>query len=176
MSAVNDGAARARARTAPGPLIAGIVLCAAGLALFVQAVGDWQDSSRELGSPATAPLIVTGLWTVVAVSYVVSVLKDRLPPDEEHDHSTNPPRVRWHTPGLLLAALTVYAVVLKYTVAGYILATAVFFFVSARLLSVRPWREVVVRDTAVAIGLPVVIYLLFTRVLGITLPAGVLPL
>jgi putative tricarboxylic transport membrane protein len=156
--------------------MAGVVLCTAGAALFVQALGQWRDGSRELGSPATAPLIVTGLWTVVALSYVVSCLKGRLPQAEEHGDSAEPPRVRWLTPALLLAALTVYAVVLKYTVAGYILATAVFFFASARLLSVRPWREVVLRDVTVAIVLPVVIYLLFTRVLGIMLPAGVLPL
>jgi putative tricarboxylic transport membrane protein len=172
VSVVDDGAARAKARTAPGPLVAGVVLCTAGVALLVQAVGDWQDSSRELGGPATAPLMVTGLWVAVSLSYLVSALRGRLPKEEETDEG----QVRWLTPGLLLAALAVYAVVLKYTVVGYVIATALFFFGSARLLSVRSWREVVVRDAAVAVVLPVVVYLLFTKVLGITLPAGVLPL
>ena len=37
-------------------------------------------------------------------------------------------------------------------------------------------REVIVRDVVVAVGLSLGIYLVFTRLLGIVLPAGVLPL
>jgi putative tricarboxylic transport membrane protein len=44
------------------------------------------------------------------------------------------------------------------------------------LLNTRPVREVIVRDVIVAVGLSVTIYLVFTRLLGIVLPAGVLPL
>jgi putative tricarboxylic transport membrane protein len=77
---------------------------------------------------------------------------------------------------MLAAALLGYALVLKYTVVGYVIATAVFFVVAARLLSTRRVRDVIVRDLVVAVALSLGIYLAFTRLLGISLPAGVLPL
>jgi putative tricarboxylic transport membrane protein len=66
--------------------------------------------------------------------------------------------------------------VLKYTVVGYVLATSVFFFGAARLLGNGDGRGAILRDAIVAIGLSLVIYLVFTRLLGIGLPSGVLPL
>jgi putative tricarboxylic transport membrane protein len=86
------------------------------------------------------------------------------------------PATTWRTPAFLLVALIVYAVVLKYTVVGYVLSTVAFVLVAARLMSTRPLREVIVRDLLTAVGLSVGIYLVFTRLLGIVLPAGVLPL
>jgi putative tricarboxylic transport membrane protein len=80
------------------------------------------------------------------------------------------------TPLLLVAALVAYALVLKYTVVGYVIATGVFFVVAARLLSTRGIRDAIVRDLVVAMVLSLGIYLAFTRLLGISLPAGVLPL
>ncbi|WP_377308299.1 tripartite tricarboxylate transporter TctB family protein [Phytohabitans flavus] len=75
-----------------------------------------------------------------------------------------------------MAALVGYALVLEYTVVGYVPATAVFFVAAARLLGDRPWREVILRDAVVALALSLVIYVAFTRFLDIQLPAGVLPL
>lgn len=154
------------AKAAPGPLIAAAVLLLAGIGLFTQAVRAARDNGVTVGGPTAAPLIVTGIWVLVASSYLVGRLRTR----------EAAPAVRWHTPGLLLAALIGYAVALKYTVAGYALATSLFILISARLLSTRPLREVIVRDLCVAIGLSLGIYLAFTRLLGIVLPAGVLPL
>jgi putative tricarboxylic transport membrane protein len=77
---------------------------------------------------------------------------------------------------MLLVALVGYAFALKYTVLGYVIATAAFFLVAARLLSTRPLREVILRDALVAIGLSLTIYLAFTRLLDISLPQGVFPL
>lgn len=140
----------------------GAALLLAGVALFIQAILAGQERGIDLGSPTLAPIIVTGLWVAVALGYLLSRPVVRLSLSK--------------TPFLLLAVLIGYAFVLKYTVVGYVLATMVFILVAARLLSTRPWREVVIRDVSVAIGLSLAIYLVFTRLLGIALPAGVLPL
>ncbi|HCT76802.1 MAG TPA: hypothetical protein DGG94_02580 [Micromonosporaceae bacterium] len=167
MSTVDEGAAPA----APGPrrrgsLIAGGVLLIGGVALFLQALSAGRESGVVLGGPTLAPIIVTGIWVAVALAYFLGQLRNAQATE----------KVRWRTPFLLLAALIGYAVVLKYTVVGYVLSTAVFILIAARLLSTRPYREVIVRDMSVAIGLSLAIYLSFTRMLGIVLPAGVLPL
>ena len=161
MTAPASGAAKA----APGPLIAGVVLLGVGIYLFVHALSA---GDLTLGGPGLAPVIVTGLWVAVAACYVVSAVRERIVAAED--------KPRWLTPFLLLGGLIAYSLILKFTVVGYVLATVVFFVGSARLLSVRPWREVIVRDVSVAIGLSLAIYFVFTRLLGIALPAGVLPL
>ena len=153
-----------------GPLAAGAVLLLAGAALFWQAVSTALDNGVTLGGPTLAPIVVTGLWVAVAVAYLVDAVRKKAAAGDPM------PLSAWRTPLLLLATLIVYAVVLKYTIAGYVLSTAVFAFVSARLLSTRPIREVVVRDLVTAVLLSLGVYLLFTRLLGIVLPAGVLPL
>jgi putative tricarboxylic transport membrane protein len=155
-------------------VVAGVVLVLAGVALFVRALIVGIDRGITLGGPTTAPIVVTALWVAVAIAYLVTRLLAwrRLassPPAEVAD-------VRWRTPFLLLAALVGYAVVLKYTIVGYVLATVIFYVACSLLLNTRPIREVIVRDVIVAVGLSVTIYLVFTRLLGIVLPAGVLPL
>ncbi|GIE35853.1 hypothetical protein Ait01nite_088980 [Actinoplanes italicus] len=156
--------------SASGPLAVGAVLLLTGFTLLWQAVSAAADNGVTLGGPTLAPLVVTGLWVVVAAWYLLEAVRKRVSAPDRLE------RGAWRTPVLLLVALIVYSVVLKYTVLGYVLATVAFVLVSARLLSTRPWREVIVRDLATAVGLSVGIYLLFTRLLGIVLPAGVLPL
>lgn len=170
--ALREGApARPAAKpSAAGPLAVGAVLLLTGFTLLWQAVSTAADSGVPLGGPTLAPLVVTGLWVVVAAWYLVEAVRRRAATGEAA------PSAAWRTPALLLVALICYAVVLKYTVLGYVLATLAFVLVSARLLSTRRWREVIVRDLLTAAGLSVGIYLLFTRLLGIVLPAGVLPL
>ncbi|MEU4626453.1 tripartite tricarboxylate transporter TctB family protein [Actinoplanes sp. NPDC023801] len=156
--------------SASGPVAVGAVLLLAGFTLLWQAVSTAAGNGVTLGGPTLAPLVVTGLWVVVAAWYLLDAVRKRVAAPEHLG------RAAWRTPALLLVALIVYSVVLKYTVLGYVLATAAFVLVSARLLSTRPWREVIVRDLATAAGLSLGIYLIFTRLLGIVLPAGVLPL
>ncbi|GID28608.1 tripartite tricarboxylate transporter TctB family protein [Paractinoplanes brasiliensis] len=70
----------------------------------------------------------------------------------------------------VLAALAGFAIALEY--AGFVVSAALFTVVTARMLGSRH----LVRDVIVAIVLPVVVYLAFTRLLDIFLPAGVFPL
>jgi putative tricarboxylic transport membrane protein len=221
-------------------LIAGAALLVAGAVLLVQALIAGFERGIVLGGPALAPIIVTGLWVVLALAYLSGRLRSAFSqrrvgvgvpdtaagtpdtavgepgaanagrvagpaaadtvapevaalvvaapvvaapvvaapeiaaPDTAPVDAARP--VRWHVPFLLLALLIGYAVALKYTMAGYVVATSLFFIAAARLLSTRPLREVILRDVLVALGLSLAIYLAFTRLLGIVLPAGVLPL
>lgn len=156
------------AAAAPGPLVAGAVLLVSGGILFAQALVTAREDGIELGGPTLAPVVVTGFWVAVAGAYLVRQLRDRA--------VGTAGRPRWRTSFLLLALLVGYAIVLTYTVVGYVIATAAFFFAAARVLGSSPPRRVLLRDVAVAVGLSLGIYLVFTRLLGIALPSGVLPL
>lgn len=148
-----------------GPRIAGGGLLAVGLLLLLNAVQGAADDGVTLGGPRVGPIVVAGAWVLLSAIYLVRQL---IAPEGG--------RIVVRVPALLVVLLVAYMLVLKYSVVGYIIATMVFFFLTARLLSSRPLREVVVRDACVAVGLSVGIYLAFTRLLDISLPAGVLPL
>lgn len=74
----------------------------------------------------------------------------------------------WRTIILSLLSLVAYATLLHPL--GYTLATALFFPVIGRILGSTRLR----RDIIVGVALGLVIYLAFTRVLGVRLPAGLL--
>jgi putative tricarboxylic transport membrane protein len=159
-------------RAATGPLVLGAVVLLAGLGLLAQAIGDAAEHGVTVDGPRLAPLIVTGGWVGLATAYLLQVWKAKPAAESEEGAA----RASWFVPAALMAALVGYALVLEYTVVGYVPTTAVFFVVAARLLSSRPVREVILRDVVVGLGLSLVIYLAFTRLLDIQLPAGVLPI
>lgn len=74
----------------------------------------------------------------------------------------------WPTTILTLLSLVAYASLLHPL--GYTIATALFFPVVGRILGSTRLR----RDIVIGLALGFVIYLTFTRVLGVRLPAGLL--
>ncbi|MEW6403418.1 MAG: tripartite tricarboxylate transporter TctB family protein [Chloroflexota bacterium] len=74
----------------------------------------------------------------------------------------------WSTTILSLLSLVAYASLLHPL--GYTLATALFFPVVGRILGSPRLK----RDVVIGLALGLVIYLTFTRVLGVRLPAGLL--
>ncbi|MDQ7905099.1 tripartite tricarboxylate transporter TctB family protein [Phytohabitans sp. ZYX-F-186] len=156
-----------------GPRITAAVVVLAGAGLLVRAIRDAAQSGVTVDGPRLAPLIVTGGWVVLAAAYTIQTWAGKYTEAERVERA---PRASWLVPAGLLAALVGYALVLEYTVVGYVPATAAFFVAAARLLGDRPVRAVILRDVVVALGLSFAIYLAFTRFLDIQLPAGVLPL
>lgn len=76
--------------------------------------------------------------------------------------------IQWPALGYLSLALLLSLVLLER--AGFVMAASVQFWLAARAFqSQRPWR-----DAAVAVLLSALVYLAFTRGLGLTLPPGVL--
>jgi putative tricarboxylic transport membrane protein len=106
-------------------------------------------------------LLVLGLWFLFRTTFLLD--KDLVEDVTAEEATTD-----WQTTLLALLSLVAYASLLHPL--GYTLATALFFPVIGRILgSTRLWRNIVI---GVALGL--VIYLTFTRVLGVRLPAGLL--
>ncbi|MEW6240984.1 MAG: tripartite tricarboxylate transporter TctB family protein [Chloroflexota bacterium] len=74
----------------------------------------------------------------------------------------------WRTAILSLLSLVAYASLLHPL--GYTISTAIFFPVAGRILGSTRLK----RDIVIGLALGLVIYLTFTRVLGVRLPAGLL--
>jgi putative tricarboxylic transport membrane protein len=146
-------------RTGAVVLAAVLVLIGAGLlwSALSAAGGD-----LGLQSPRLAPVVISVAWVVVAAAYLVVQLRTREPAPEE--------KPGWWSPAGVAVSLAGFAVALEY--AGFVVSAAVFIVVVSRVLGSRH----LVRDVIVAVLLPTAVYLAFTRLLDIFLPAGVFPL
>jgi putative tricarboxylic transport membrane protein len=160
-----------------GPRIAAAVLLVVSLLLVVSAFGIAAGGGYSVIGPATVPIAVAiGL----ALLSAALLLRTTVMPDLElAEHADIEERVtHWPTVGLTAAALVAYALALdgvrlgdlEIPGLGFVVATAAFLPVTARILGSRSW----LRDTVAGIVLAVVLYVGFTEYLGIRLPAGLL--
>lgn len=106
-------------------------------------------------------VLVLGLLFLLRTTFVLD--KDLVAEVVTEEATTD-----WTTTILSLLSLVAYASLLRPL--GYTIATALFFPVIGRILGSTRLR----RDIIVGITLGLVIYLAFTRVLGVRLPAGLL--
>ncbi|MGH3360553.1 MAG: tripartite tricarboxylate transporter TctB family protein [Nocardioidaceae bacterium] len=164
-SSETEAADPAPAASPLAPIGFGIAALLVGVLLLQQA---WKVSGGlSPEGPRFLPVAVGIGWILLAAAYVagsvIGLVRRRVPDaSERFDHL---PQVI-----ALLAVMLAYAYGLEPL--GYLIATAVFFAVTAAILGSRQH----LRDAVVAVGLAVALYFLFSRSLGIYLPAGVLPI
>ncbi len=138
----------------------------ASLALLVIGAGACLEASR-LGfgtvfapEPGFFPWIGGLLLAALSLCLLVRVL--RSPSDAAA------PAAEWVRPALLLAALVLYVLLLEPL--GYPLTTTGLCVVTLRILGTRRWSVTL----GVSLALALVTFFLFTRGLGVELPAGAL--
>lgn len=118
-------------------------------------------------SAAVMPGVVgTGLLALGIVLFLRATVR---PDQDQARHiATEAARTHWATTGLTLGSLVAYAAALGPL--GYVVATSLFVPTVARVLgSRRP-----LRDAVVGVMLALVVFVGFTRFLGVRLPAGIL--
>jgi len=160
-----------------GPRILAAVLLGLAVLLIVSALGVARGGGYSVIGPATIPLVVAigllvlGALFALRTTFMPDVDLGRLAADEEAV-------THWPTVGLVGLMLVAYALVLDGFAAGpldvpglgYIVATALFVPVTARVLGSRS----PVRDLIAGTVIAVAIYIGFTQFLGVRLPAGIL--
>ena len=110
-----------------------------------------------------AGLALTGLW--LAVEALTGRTTAGSAESEDVDLSLP---TDWRCIGLLALSLLAYLLLIE--PAGFVIASAVLFIAAAYAMGSRRY----VRDIVIGVLLAVVLYVLFTRGLGLDLPAGVL--
>jgi putative tricarboxylic transport membrane protein len=154
-------------RSYAGLRIVAVALLALGLLVLYQTFQISQGGGYSAVGPRFFPLIVAvGL---IALS-IIFLLRATVLPDVglAQQAAAEQAATHWPTVGLTALALVVYAFALG--LLGYIVATALFFPAVARILgSRRP-----ARDLLIGIALGTVVFVVFTRLLGVRLPGGVL--
>jgi len=156
-------------RSFAGPRLAGLVLLAASVAILLAVFAIPGRGGYSTSGPRFVPLIVAiGLIALSAAFLARTYVRPDMELAErsaEEDAATH-----WATPALLLVAMLVYAFLLEPL--GYILSTAAFFVIVARLLGSRS----LLRDVIIGLVAGVGLFTVFTQYLGVSLPAGLTPI
>jgi putative tricarboxylic transport membrane protein len=141
----------------------------------VQSILDRIGAAATLSSSATVgayPMFVLAGLALSAIAFTVSVFSARIVTDAsprrpaEAGADDRLPHVR----AIALIALAIVCNVLMIERAGFVLASIPLYWLTARAFD----RQHPVRDLLVAVALSIGAYLLFARLLQISLPAGVL--
>ncbi|SEF61805.1 putative tricarboxylic transport membrane protein [Nonomuraea solani] len=134
---------------------------AAAVVVLAQAFAIPQGNGYQAVGPRAFPLLVGAGLAVVSVIGVAQAFKAEAAAAEE---------THWPSVLMLLGALAAYALLL--VPVGYWQATTVFFVAVARVLGSRR----LLRDVLAGLVLALATYFLFDRLLGITLPPGLIRL
>jgi putative tricarboxylic transport membrane protein len=162
-----------------GPRLLALALLALGVVLIISALSVARGGGYQLIGPGTVPVIVAvGLLGVAAIFALRTTLVPDL--DLAEKAAEEEAATHWPTVGLVMAALVGYALALDgFAIGpldvpglGYVVATGLFMPVMARILGSRS----PLRDAIVGFALATTIYIGFTQVLGVRLPAGILGL
>lgn len=150
-----------------GLRLVAVTLLALSLIVLYQVFQIRQGAGYSAVGTTFFPLVV--VIGMVGLSLIL-LLRTTLFPDHDlaEQAVAEEKMTHWPTVGLTALALIGYALALNWL--GYIVATTLFFPGIARVLDSRQ----PVRDFIIGLVLSLVIYVSFTRFLGVRLPAGVL--
>ena len=151
-----------------GEFSLGLVLLILGVVVLLDGLGQPESTSASGIGAGLFPTIIGVVLIFISVMLIIEVLRGRRgePEDDEGDIDTSK-LAAWQ---LLLTIGAVIFFMLTIEVIGYILSSAVTFWAVAFAMGAR--RHI--RSGAIALILSLAIYLLFTQVLRIDLPTGML--
>ena len=143
----------------------GIVVLLTGVVFLLYnmkySLGQWANPG-----PGVFPLMVGGVWVVLAVWHLVSVLRKHKAPARE---TLQESETKGRTKALfMIGALVFYLLIVKW--AGFFVTTFLFVVISSRLAGAREWG----RPLALSIGINLFCYLLFGMWLKLSFPKGIL--
>ena len=141
----------------PALVVAGLLLAAAALVLW-DAASLNQNTAYGLG-PTAMPYVVGAALVLLAAGHAVVAFRDGLPRPAV---AADPTALAWLAGGLLgLIACIGLGI-------GFIPATTLVFAATARAFG----RRALLVDALIGAGLAVAVYLLFSKLLTLTLPQG----
>ena len=178
LTSSDKGAARKDGATIKKELALGLVLFVLSVAALFNVFSIRSQEGLAVTGPRFFPFVVCLGLVLLSAAYVIETALHRTPapPDDALPHPATDdgeavpaPPSRLLEPALLAVLLVAYMFV--FLLLGYIISTTLFFVGAARILG----SQKLVRDLVVGLVLSIAVYVLFSQLLGIVLPTGVLP-
>lgn len=144
------------------------LVCTAGIVVVLRTAGMTPPATVNVIGPKVFPFAVGALLVLLGCWLAGEVLRGGSGEPEGSEDVDVSLRSDWRTVALVTVAFGAHVALLR--PAGWPIAAAVLFWGVAVALGARRWLRV----AAIAIVLSGLTYFVFSRLLGVTLPAGVL--
>ncbi len=149
-------------------LIIAIAVIAIGVVTILDGISQPDSTSASGLGAGQFPMLVGGMTAVLGVLLTIQILRGRLGHPDAAEGDVDTSRVRWWQLALAAASLVLFA--LTVDVLGYPIAAALTFIAVAVATGAKRWWLTV----AIAIVMSLGVFYLFTLLLRIQLPAGIL--
>ncbi|KRE42804.1 tripartite tricarboxylate transporter TctB family protein [Knoellia sp. Soil729] len=144
-----------------------LALAAMGAVVFLD--GFTQDESRSASGVGAGfmPEVIGVLMLALGVLLCVQVARGQLGEADAAEGDIDVTMTRWVPFAVCIAAVVFF--ILTVELLGYVVVSSVAFWLTAAALGARSH----LKSAFIAVVLSLVVYLAFTRLLDITLPAGI---
>ena len=143
-------------------------LLAIGVVVLLDGLGQRASSSASGVGAGFMPKVVGVLLIALSLALAIEVARGRLGEAESAEGDVDVRQTKWVPLGICIAAALIFIAGVDQL--GYIIVSTVAFWLTAWAMGAR--RHL--RSALIAVVMSVVVYAVFTRLLDIDLPAGVL--
>jgi putative tricarboxylic transport membrane protein len=168
MTAESPDVVSARRPVPWGEAVVSLALLGIGVVVLFDGLHQAESTSASGVGAGFMPKVVGVLLVGLSVALMVQVARGRLGEADESEGDVDVRHTRWVPLAVCVAAVFVFIAAVEPL--GYIIVSSIVFWLTAWALGARH----VVRTAVIAVALSLVVYLAFTRLLDIPLPAGFL--
>jgi putative tricarboxylic transport membrane protein len=168
VDATSSGAAVERPPVPWGEWAISLALLAIGVVVLLDGLNQAESRSASGVGAGFMPKIVGVVVIVLSLALMVQVARRRLGQPDDAEGDVDVRKTRWVPLAVCVAAVLVFIAGVE--TLGYVIVSSVAFWLTAWAVGARH----VLRTAVIGVVLALVVYLAFTRLLDISLPAGVL--
>ncbi len=151
-----------------GEGLVSLALLGIGIVVLLDGLSQAASTSASGVGAGFVPKAVGVLLIGLSLALMVQVARGRVGQADEAEGDVDVRRTRWVPLAVSVAAVLIFIVGVEPL--GYVIVSSIVFWLTAWALGARH----IVRTAVIAIALSLVVYLTFTRLLDISLPAGIL--
>ncbi len=151
-----------------GEWVVSVALLGIGIVVLLDGLSQAASKSASGVGAGFMPKVVGVLLIALSLALIVQVARGRLGEADESEGDVDVRRTQWVPLAICVAAVLIFIAGVEPL--GYIIVSSIVFWLTAWAVGARH----IVRTAIIAIVLSLVVYLSFTRLLDISLPAGIL--
>jgi len=151
-----------------GDWVVSLALLGIGVVVLFDGLYQAESTSASGVGAGFVPKVVGVLLIGLSLALMVQVARGKLGEADESEGDVDVRQTRWVPLAVCVAAVGVFIAAVEPL--GYIIVSSIVFWLTAWALGARH----IVRTAVIAVALSLVVYLAFTRLLDIPLPAGIL--
>ena len=155
-------------RRSIGEWVVAVALLAIGILVVVDGLGQAASTSASGVGAGFVPTVVGAALIALSLLLMVQLARGRHGEPDEGEGDVDVRSTKWVPLAVCVAAVLIFIVAVEPV--GYVIVSTVVFWLTAWAMGARAhWRS-----ATIAVVLALVVYLSFTRLLSIDLPAGIL--